>query len=62
MQTKVNRKVRNVSAITLRSGKYLGGSPLAEKDEIGEEKSTEENLRPLPPIRARALPLDESLT
>ena len=31
-QTEVNPQVRNVSAITLRSRKHLGGSPLAEKD------------------------------
>ena len=53
-QPEVNPQVRNVSAITLRSGKYLGESPLAEKDDIIEEKLSEPNARPLAESRARA--------
>ena len=61
-QPEVNPQVRNVSAITLRSGKYLGESPLAEKDEIAEEEVAEPNTRPLTETRARASPSEESLT
>ena len=54
-QPEVNPQVRNVSAITLRSGKHLGEGPLAEKDEITEEEFSEPNARPLIETRARAL-------
>ena len=54
--------MRNVSGITLRSGKYLGESPLASKGEFAEEESSKQNTRPLVEARARASPSEESLT
>ena len=53
-QAEVDSQVRNVSAITLRNGKYLGESPLAEKGRIAEEGVTGENTRPLGETHARA--------
>jgi hypothetical protein len=61
-QPEVNPQVRNVSAIALSSGRYLGESPVAEKGEFAEEESTEQNMRPLMEARARASPSEESLT
>src|ERR1044071_9961859 len=60
-QTEVNPQVRNVNAVHLRSGKYLGESSLAEKDEINEEGLSEKKAWPLTAKRARASLLDEPL-